>query len=103
MKLGKKLNDVHFFLGLSGNILSKYCKVAAKHCFPQDVTVHFHPKFLYTPKVMVGLNLIDAHKSYNVRVNVVVTTVTKSYFVISFRPWDVSITYRLGVYWMACP
>ena len=92
-----------FSLGQSGTVRSRYCRVAAKHCFPQLVLVSFSPTFYATPKVVVGLNLIDTYSHHNVRVHVVVKKVTTSYFTISFQPWDDSITYQVGVYWMACP
>jgi hypothetical protein len=52
---------------------------------------------------MIGLTLVDTHKDQNVRVRASVHGVTKLGFNIQFRPWDWSITYQIGVNWMACP
>ena len=52
---------------------------------------------------MIGFNLIETDKRYNVRVRASVKDVTKTGFNLVFSPWDVSITYQLGVNWIACP
>jgi hypothetical protein len=52
---------------------------------------------------MIGFTLIDAHKDQNVRVRASVEGVTQNGFKIKFNPWGGSITYQLGVNWMACP
>ncbi|XP_028392839.1 uncharacterized protein LOC114517344 [Dendronephthya gigantea] len=89
----------------NGVVKSKYCTGYAKFCFGngQLVPVKFNSPFKVPPKVTIGLTLVDTHKDYNVRVNVVVESVTTDGFNIRFKPWDLSITYRLNVNWMACP
>ena len=52
---------------------------------------------------MIGLTLVDTHKDQNVRVRAQVHTITKHGFIIKFVPWADSITYQIGVNWMACP
>ncbi|CAB4003119.1 Thioredoxin domain-containing 3 [Paramuricea clavata] len=88
----------------SGYKASKYCTSAAKHCFGngQTVYIRFNPAFHTTPKVTIGLTLLDTNKYYNVRVRASVTSVTKNGFWLKFQPWDISITYQIGVNWMAC-
>jgi hypothetical protein len=84
---------------------SKYCTNAAKNCFGnagQSVEIKFNPAFSTTPKVTIGLTLVDTHKDQNVRVRASVTSVTKNGFWLKFKPWDKSITYQIGVNWMAC-
>ena len=99
----------HFFynfcLGKSGYVKSRYCTHPAKFCFGSGQVVHvpFNPPFQRAPKVMIGLTLVDTHKDQNVRVRASVENVTSTGFKIRFSPWDVSITYQLGVNWMACP
>ena len=63
----------------------------------------FGQPFKTPPKVMIGLTLIDSHKDTNVRVRATVNTITKEGFYVKFQPWDDSITYQIGVNWMACP
>ena len=98
---------VHFYIfankGQSGYQESKYCTYAAKDCFGngQNVFVKFNPAFEKAPKVMIGLTLVDTHK--DVRIRASVTFVKTSGFWLKFLPWDVSITYQIGVNWMACP
>ncbi|XP_028392556.1 uncharacterized protein LOC114517108 [Dendronephthya gigantea] len=89
----------------SGQVTSKYCTTAAKYCFGngQVVDVRFGTAFKAPPKVTVGLTRIDTHKDQNVRVHVQVESITTSGFNIRFKPWDYSITYQLGINWMACP
>ncbi|CAB4022093.1 Thioredoxin domain-containing 3 [Paramuricea clavata] len=89
----------------SGYVQSKYCTTAAKICFGrgQIVNVRFVPAFKDIPKVVIGLTLVDTHKDHNVRVHATVESVTRTGFNIRFKPWDTSITYRIGVNWMACP
>lgn len=96
---------VHFLLGQSGEIKSKYCTSSAKDCFGsgQTVSVSFPKAFEKAPVVMIGFNLIDTDKQYNVRVRASVKDVTKSGFNVVFSPWGESITYQLGVNWIACP
>jgi hypothetical protein len=82
----------------------EYCTYAANRCFGhgQNVYIRFNPAFHTTPKVTIGLTLIDAHKDQNVRVRASVTSVTKNGFYLKFKPWYYSITYQIGVNWMAC-
>ncbi|CAB4006126.1 Thioredoxin domain-containing 3 [Paramuricea clavata] len=89
----------------SGYVKSRYCIHPAKFCFGSGQVVHvpFNPPFQRAPKVMIGLTLVDTHKDQNVRVRASVENVTSTGFKIRFSPWDVSITYQLGVNWMACP
>jgi hypothetical protein len=95
----------NFCLGKSGYVKSRYCIHPAKFCFGSGQVVHvpFNPPFQRAPKVMIGLTLVDTHKDQNVRVRASVENVTSTGFKIRFSPWDVSITYQLGVNWMACP
>ena len=51
---------------------------------------------------MIGLTLVDTHEDQNVRVRVRVDSVTKDGFLLKFQPWGYSITYQIGVNWMAC-
>ena len=92
-------------LGESGQVTSKYCTIAAKYCFGsgQVVAVKFNSPFKAPPKVTIGLTRIDTHKDQNVRVHVVAESITTRGFNLRFKPWDLSITYQLGVNWMACP
>ncbi|CAB4010064.1 Thioredoxin domain-containing 3 [Paramuricea clavata] len=89
----------------SGNVKSKYCQNAAKNCFGtgQVTNVQFIRSFKTVPKVMIGFTLVDTNKDQNVRVRASVEGVTQNGFNIRFNPWDKSITYQLGVNWMACP
>ena len=63
----------------------------------------FCPPFKNIPKVVIGLTLVDTHKDHNVRIRATAESVTRTGFKIRFKPWDTSITYRIGVNWMACP
>ena len=95
-----------FRSGQSGFRSSKYCTFAAKFCFGesgQSVFISFNPHFKKAPKVVIGLTLVDTHKDHNVRVRASVTSVSKNGFTVRFKPWDTSITYQIGVNWMACP
>ena len=89
----------------SGYQGSKYCRIAAKYCFGngQNVFIRFKPAFKRPPKVVIGLTLVDTHKDHNVRVRASVISVTRLGFTVQFKPWDTSITYQIGVNWMACP
>ena len=89
----------------SGYQGSKYCRIAAKYCFRrgQNVFIKFNPPFRRTPKVVIGLTLVDTHKDHNVRVRASVVSVNRLGFTVQFKPWDTSITYQIGVNWMACP
>ena len=96
----------NFHLGQSGYQASKYCTTPANHCFGangQNVYIKFNPAFTNPPKVMIGLTLVDTHKDQNVRVRTSVTSVDKDGFWLKMNPWDISITYQIGVNWMACP
>ena len=86
-------------------IKSKYCTIPAKHCFGngQNVFVRFKTPYTKPPNVVIGLTLVDTHKDQNVRVQALVTGVTRLGFNVVFKPWDISITYQIGVNWMACP
>jgi hypothetical protein len=99
------LHFFHFYLGKSGYVQSKYCTYAAVRCFGsgQIVNVRFYPAFKNAPKVVIGLTLVDTHKDHNVRIRATAESVTRTGFKIRFKPWDTSITYRIGVNWMACP
>lgn len=52
---------------------------------------------------MIGLTLLDSHKDTNVRVRATVNSITKEGFYVKFKSWNDSITYQIGVNWMACP
>ena len=95
----------YLYLGQSGYSGSKYCRIPAYKCFGngQTVYIRFNPAFQKPPKVMIGLTMVDTHKDQNVRVRTSVTSVTKHGFFLKFHPWDSSITYQIGVNWMACP
>ena len=95
----------YLYLGQSGYSGSKYCRIPAYKCFGngQTVYIRFNPAFQNPPKVMIGLTMVDTHKDQNVRVRTSVTSVTKHGFFLKFHPWDRSITYQIGVNWMACP
>ena len=105
VELVRKYYKVYYCLGQSGEVKSKYCTTSGAECFGsegQNVYVKFARKFKETPKVMIGLTLIDTNKDQNVRVRAEVTHVTRIGFNIRFKPWDKSITYQIGVNWMAC-
>ena len=90
----------------SGYQGSKYCRTYAVHCFGrngQNIYIRFSRPFRRTPKVMIGLTLVDTHKDQNVRVRASVSSVSRLGFFLKFKPWDRSITYQIGVNWMACP
>ena len=96
----------NFHLGQSGYQGSKYCTITANRCFGangQNVYIKFKPAFKKPPKVMIGLTLVDTHKDQNVRVRATVTSVGTHGFWLKFKPWHTSITYQIGVNWMACP
>ena len=90
--------------GQSGYVASKYCTIPAENCFGsgQNKWVNFSPAFQAKPSVVIGLTLVDTHKDQNVRVRAEVTQVTTTGFNIKFKPWHDSITYQIGVNWMAC-
>ncbi|XP_028392838.1 uncharacterized protein LOC114517343 [Dendronephthya gigantea] len=89
----------------NGVVKSKYCTTYARYCFGhgQAVYIRFSSPFKRTPKVTIGLTLVDTHKNQNVRVSVKAESVTTHGFTIKFKPWDFSITYQIAVNWMACP
>ena len=89
----------------SGTVKSKYCTTFANKCFGggQKVWVKFGTPYRKAPNVMIGLTLVDTHKDQNVRVRTSVTRVTTDGFELLFNPWFYSITYQIGVNWMACP
>ena len=92
-------------LGKSGYVKSKYCTTYANKCFGdgQKVWVKFDTPYTKPPNVMIGLTLVDTHKDQNVRVRASVTRVTTDGFELLLNPWHFSITYQIGVNWMACP
>ena len=95
-----------FVSGQSGYVESKYCTTSAKYCYGsngQNKYVAFKKAFKAPPKVMIGLTLVDSNKDQNVRVRVSADSITKKGFNIKFKPWNSSITYQMGVNWMACP
>jgi hypothetical protein len=63
--------------------------------------VNFEKPFENMPEVAVNINRLDCGMNRNTRVSANPVNITKSGFDLKYKTWGDSVTYAIGVNWMA--
>lgn len=70
--------------------------------WPYSQRIYFSPPFDGTPTITYGLFRLDSSDDANLRVEIIVSNVSKIGFQLTLRAWADTELYGASVSWMAC-